>query len=94
MTRLVDGLDPNDELYEDKRSRLCSCYVRHLREGIRFGLHYGVHNPTCPVYRVSRDPVDCVNDAAFREEVEMIASDVIEVYDAAGVHHQTGNRPG
>ena len=50
---------------------MCNCYVRYLPEVIRFGLHYGAHNPTCPKYRVSRDQVDRANDEAFRAVAEM-----------------------
>ena len=57
----------------------CTCYVRHLREDVQFGLHYGAHNPTCPLYRVSRDPVDRANDDDFRREVEILPPAIANV---------------
>ena len=51
----------------------CNCYVRYLDAETRFGLHYGAHNPSCPEYRVSLDPVDRLNDEEFRAEVEIQA---------------------
>lgn len=53
----------------------CNCYVRYLSPEIRFGLHHGAHNPKCPRYRVSLDPVDRANDDDFRREVEYSAHD-------------------
>jgi hypothetical protein len=52
---------------------MCNCYVRFLSEEIRFGLHFGAHNPTCPAYRVSLDPVDRANDDEFRAHTEIPA---------------------
>lgn len=49
----------------------CKCYVRHLTEEVVFGLHYGAHNPRCPVYRVSLDPVDRAHDEGFRAQAEI-----------------------
>ena len=48
----------------------CKCYVRFLTEVTRYGLHYGAHNPSCPQYRVSLDPVDRANDEDFRATTE------------------------
>ena len=49
----------------------CKCYVRFLDEVTRFGLHYGAHNPSCPQYRESLDPVDRANDDDYRRETEI-----------------------
>ncbi len=49
---------------------MCDCYVRFLNEETRFSLHLGAHNPTCPAYRVSHDPVDRAHDEEFRARVE------------------------
>jgi len=48
----------------------CTCYVRDLPPVVQFGLHFGAHNVACPVYRVSRDPVDAQFDVEFREAHE------------------------
>ena len=40
----------------------CTCYVAHLSEFRRFVIRYGAHAQDCPVYKVSRDPVDQVQD--------------------------------
>ena len=52
---------------------MCRCYVRFLNDETRFSLHWGAHNPTCPVYRVSLDPVDRANDEEFRRQAEIPA---------------------
>ena len=44
----------------------CDCYVRRLHPEMRVALHYGAHNPTCPAYRESLDPVDQQHDREFR----------------------------
>ena len=44
----------------------CNCYVRHLDEETQYVLHFGAHNPACPQYRVSLDPVDRKHDEEFR----------------------------
>ena len=45
----------------------CNCYVSRLSELDRFALRRGAHEPSCPVYRESLDPVDRVRDAITRE---------------------------
>ena len=50
---------------------VCHCYVRDLTDEVRFGLRYGAHNPWCPVYRPSRDPVDRVEDTCYRIRTEV-----------------------
>jgi len=44
----------------------CNCYVKNLPAHARFGLRWGAHERTCPVYRESRDPVDRVKDEITR----------------------------
>lgn len=48
----------------------CNCYVRYLKEHVRFATRYGAHNPSCPWYRPSGDPVDRLKDEAFRAATE------------------------
>jgi len=48
----------------------CKCYIRKLSSIAQFGLHWGSHNPTCPAYRPSLDPVDSAADDAFRTQYE------------------------
>jgi hypothetical protein len=45
----------------------CKCYVKNLLAYDRFALRRGAHEPSCPVYRESLDPVDRVRDAITRE---------------------------
>ena len=45
----------------------CKCYVSRLSEHDRFPVRWGAHEPTCPTYRESRDPVDRVHDEIARE---------------------------
>ena len=52
----------------------CECYVRFLDEVTRFGLHYGAHNPYCPQYQASLDPVDHHSDNAYRAACEKPAN--------------------
>ena len=49
---------------------VCDCYVADLPKQTQMELHYGAHNPDCPVYRVSQDPVDFENDEYFRSTHE------------------------
>ena len=58
---------------------MCNCYVRYLQEEVRFGLHFGAHNPKCPVYQESLDPVDRLNDVIFRSETEGLPIRVIRL---------------
>ena len=44
----------------------CKCYVKNLPELDRFALRRGTHEPSCPVYRESLDPVDRVHDEITR----------------------------
>lgn len=44
----------------------CTCYASKLDDETRFTLRYGAHNPRCPAYRESGDPVDNMHDADFR----------------------------
>ncbi len=48
----------------------CRCYVldRPLLEALT--LHWGAHATDCPVYQVSRDPVDRLADESYRRRYE------------------------
>ena len=48
----------------------CDCYARQLSPLTQFTMHYGAHNPTCPVFKISRDPVDAKWDIEFRVQHE------------------------
>lgn len=48
----------------------CTCYVRFLSDHARFCLHHGAHNPTCPKYHPSLDPIDRQDEVEYRAEVE------------------------
>jgi hypothetical protein len=48
----------------------CNCYVKRLGAEALFTLHYGAHNPRCPVYRASGDEVDRKWDDIFRAKNE------------------------
>lgn len=61
----------------------CNCYVRYLRPEIQFATRWGAHNPSCPEYRPSGDPVDRLHDEAFRAKVELRAPEVHEAYQRA-----------
>jgi hypothetical protein len=55
--------------YHTKRDgKVCDCYVAELADMVQMSLHYGAHAPTCPVYRISRDPVDAKRDIQIRRE--------------------------
>ena len=45
----------------------CRCYAAALDPVTRFGLHRGAHDPACPVYRPSLDPVDAAQDQETRD---------------------------
>lgn len=45
----------------------CNCYVALLPEMVRFSVRYGAHQPECPKYRESADPVDRANDIEYRQ---------------------------
>ena len=45
----------------------CRCYAAALDKETQFGLHRGAHDPACPVYRPSLDPVDAAQDQETRD---------------------------
>lgn len=45
----------------------CDCYVDRLPEVMAYALHNGAHEKTCPVFRVSGDPVDRIKDESIGE---------------------------
>ena len=50
----------------------CQCYVKTLEPGQQFSLRYGAHALDCPVYRVSRDPLDRRRDQEARDSLGTI----------------------
>ena len=48
----------------------CRCYIKRMADEVIFSAHWGAHNPECPLYSVSRDPVDNLHDMEFREQFE------------------------
>ena len=61
----------------------CNCYVRFIEdEHILFILRYGSHNPTCPSYRASLDPVDQMADEDFRARTEIVPPTTDDKLDA------------
>ena len=50
---------------------MCDCWVSERTEEEQFGIRFGAHNPTCPMFRPSLDPVDAVHDAELRRYYEV-----------------------
>ena len=50
----------------------CNCWVRKLSKERVFGIRFGAHNPICPAYQRSRDPVDDANDVELRQRMQGI----------------------
>ena len=50
---------------------MCTCWVKDRPDEERVGIRYGAHNPDCPQFRPSRDPVDAVADAQLRMRHEV-----------------------
>lgn len=48
----------------------CNCWVRRMSAEDQFGIRYGAHNPECPVFKPTLDPVKAVADAELRMEQE------------------------
>jgi len=48
----------------------CTCYVLGLPAADQFAIRWGAHNPACPVFAPSRDPVDNLADAELRYKYE------------------------
>ena len=49
---------------------MCNCWVSREPWEVQFAIRYGAHNPQCPRYRPSRDPVDAINDTEIRLHAE------------------------
>ena len=66
-----------------ERLSYCNCWVRKLSEEKAFGVRFGAHNPICPAYQRSRDPIDDANDVELRQRMQGIAlsDDQAERYD-------------
>jgi hypothetical protein len=64
MDAVTDAL--SDRIREEGTVN-CNCYVGRLGAEALFTLRHGAHNPSCPTYRVSKDPVDRANDEDTRK---------------------------
>jgi hypothetical protein len=51
----------------------CNCYVSQLSDRERFVIRWGAHDPECPVFSPSLDPVDAVDDAETRLHYILVA---------------------
>jgi hypothetical protein len=49
----------------------CRCWVRLQPEEDRYVIRCGAHNPECPMFRPSHDPVDNLHDAELRAQHEV-----------------------
>jgi len=45
----------------------CNCWVKQRPAEEQFGLRWGAHSLSCPMHRMSKDPVDREKDQANRE---------------------------
>ena len=61
-----DSMKQHSEGGGDTMKR-CDCYVDRLPEVMAYALHNGAHEKTCPVFRVSGDPVDRIKDESIRK---------------------------
>ena len=66
----------------------CHCYVSGLPADEQMSLHYGAHEPSCPVYRVSLDPVDREMDEEIRARYRPSSDIVRSVFDSPFVRPQ------
>lgn len=58
----------------------CRCYVRFILDAhILFGLRLGAHEPRCPVYRISADPLDRADDKAWRDAARITAPQTFDM---------------
>lgn len=60
-------MNEREAISANRDVRRCRCYVlnRPLKEAL--SLHWGAHAESCPVYLVSRDPLDRLADEEYRE---------------------------
>ena len=65
-----DGMDQEPIGVGDLHQILCSCWVKDRPDEERFSLRYGAHNPGCPMFRPSCDPLDNLRDAQLRMQHE------------------------
>lgn len=68
----------------------CTCYVGRLPDVVLFEAGRGIHNPACPVYQPSLDPVDRLNDDDFRRMAEITAPGVVDVLAERGATLRKG----
>ena len=52
--------------------RSCNCWVRYQPEEFQWSTRLGAHNPQCPSYRPTLDPVKNIADAELRYEYEIV----------------------
>ncbi len=52
----------------DTRTLACNCWVQDLLPEEGFGLRWGAHGASCPLYRTSVDPVDRAADFERRDQ--------------------------
>lgn len=50
--------------------RGCDCWVSGHPAETTYSIRRGAHNPECPVFRPSLDPVDAYHDAGLRMKEE------------------------
>ena len=62
------GIAQTETPTTDAAGRVCVCYVSQQTPEVRYSLRYGAHDPLCPVYRESGDPVDRAEDAEYRRD--------------------------
>ena len=65
-----DGMDQEPIGVGDLHQILCSCWVKDRPDEERFSLRYGAHNPGCPMFRPSYDPLANLRDAQLRMQHE------------------------
>jgi hypothetical protein len=67
----MNGMDQEPIGCGELAQILCNCWVATMPEEDRFSIRYGAHNPACPQYRESGDPVDRVNDEELRARFDI-----------------------
>lgn len=53
---------------QEQNTMECNCWVSLRPAEEAYGIRYGAHATTCPVFRESGDPVDRAYDTALRNE--------------------------
>jgi len=66
---VIQKVDSSDPVVTDDSNWInnaCSCWVKRESPQFRYIIRWGAHNPSCKVFRPTRDPVDAVYDAKMR----------------------------